>query len=48
MNIGRLSRAEPTARIVFSFCIVAPVGTALSLLWRWQLPSSNVGVKRRR
>lgn len=42
VSIRRLSHTEPTARIVLYFSIVATIGAALPLLWRWQSPSPNL------
>ena len=42
VSIRRLGRTEPTIRIVFYFSVIATVGAAVPLLWRWRLPAPNL------
>ncbi len=39
VTVRRLSRSEPTARIVFYFALIATAVSALPLTWAWQTPS---------
>jgi len=38
VSIRRLTRSEPTTRIVFYFGLIASTVSAVPLLWRWQTP----------
>lgn len=42
VNIRRLTRTEPTTRIVFYFSAIATIVSAVPLLWTWQTPSSGL------
>lgn len=42
VSIRHLSHTEPTARIVFYFSVIATLGAAIPLLWRWRLPSPDL------
>lgn len=42
VSIRHLSHTEPTARIVFYFSVIATLGAAVPLLWRWRLPSPDL------
>lgn len=42
VSIRRLSKTEPTLRIVFYFSLVCTVVSAVPLLWRWQTPDSGL------
>lgn len=37
-NIRRMAETEPTTRIVFYFCIISTLVSAIPLLWHWQTP----------
>lgn len=39
VTVRRLSRSEPTGRIVFYFALIAGAISALPLLWDWQTPT---------
>jgi drug/metabolite transporter (DMT)-like permease len=39
VTVARLSRSEPTTRIVFYFTLFATAISAVPLLWAWQTPS---------
>ncbi len=39
VTIRRLSRTEPTGRILFYFTLLSTIVTALPMLWSWQTPS---------
>lgn len=39
VTVRRLSRSEPTSRIVFYFALIATSVSAVPLLWSWQTPS---------
>jgi len=41
VTVRRLSRTEPTYRIVFYFAFIATLVSAVPLLWNWQTPSSQ-------
>jgi drug/metabolite transporter (DMT)-like permease len=38
VGVRRLSRTEPTSRIVFYFTLVSACGSAIPLAWAWQTP----------
>ncbi len=40
VSIRRLTRSEPTTRIVFYFGLIASSVSAVPLLWRWQTPTA--------
>ena len=42
VSIRGLARFEPTTRIVFYFCSVCSVASAVPLLWTWHTPSPRV------
>ena len=42
VSIRRLSRTEPTLRIVFYFSLVCTAVSALPLAWRWQTPDPKL------
>jgi drug/metabolite transporter (DMT)-like permease len=37
-NIRRMTETEPTTRIVFYFCIISTLVSAIPLAWHWQMP----------
>lgn len=39
VTVRRLSRTEPTARIVFYFAAIGTIASAIPLLWLWQQPT---------
>lgn len=39
VTIRRNARTEPPARIVFYFCVLGTIGSAVPLLWAWQTPT---------
>lgn len=41
VTVRRLSRTEPTTRIVFYFALIACAISAVPLLWAWQTPSTT-------
>jgi len=41
VTVRRLSRTEPTARIVFYFALLAAVFSAAPLAWAWQAPTAE-------
>ena len=43
-NIRRLAETEPTTRIVFYFCIISTLVSAIPLLWSWQTPEPTLWV----
>lgn len=42
VSIRRLSKTEPTLRIVFYFSLVSTVVSAAPLIWRWQTPDPGL------
>jgi len=41
VTVRRLSRSEPTSRIVFYFALIAGTISAVPLFWDWQTPSAS-------
>jgi drug/metabolite transporter (DMT)-like permease len=41
VTVRRLSRSEPTTRIVFYFALIAGSISAVPLLWAWQTPTPS-------
>jgi len=42
VSIRRLSKTEPTLRIVFYFSLVCTLVSAVPLAWRWQMPEPHL------
>jgi drug/metabolite transporter (DMT)-like permease len=42
VSIRRLTRSEPTLRIVFYFSVVCTAVSAVPLVWRWQSPEPGL------
>jgi drug/metabolite transporter (DMT)-like permease len=44
VTVRRLSRTEPTTRIVFYFALVGSLVSSIPLFWTWQAPSAQAAV----
>lgn len=42
VSIRRLGQTEPATRIVFYFSVIATIGAAVPLLWRWRMPATDL------
>jgi len=42
VGVRRLSRTEPTSRIVFYFTLTCATGSAIPLIWAWQTPPADL------
>ena len=42
VSIRRLTRSEPTLRIIFYFSVVSTAVSAMPLIWRWQSPAPQL------